>query len=351
MRRRHGLDPAAWLEPIRGGAEPAAREAALTGAALAYAEALAPGRLDPARLRDPYSVPRPRFDAPAALNAALDEERDLAAWLAGLAPQDDGISRAFRGLSRRAAAASGRARPIPAGARHPARRRRSAARRDRRRARRWTAISSAGATGRARATAAMLLAAVRRLQEDYGLTANGVITGRHARRDQRGRDRPGARARGQSRAAALAGARGRRRRGSTSTPPPPTLTYWRDSAGRRPPPRRGRRARQRDARARLAHLPPGRQPDLDRAALDPGGARSRRAARAIWRATTWNGATAGSSSAPARPIRSAWSSSTCRTRTPSICTTRRPRRLFGAGRPPFAAMAASGFRTRSASPR
>jgi murein L,D-transpeptidase YcbB/YkuD len=171
---RHGLDPATWLDPIRAAGNPAAREAALTRAALGYADALGDGKLDPARLRDPYSVPRPRFDAPAALNAALNDRREIAAWLGGLAPQDAdyrALSEAFL-AARRAARARA---PIPAG----------------------RAIRPGGADARLPAIAAALAAdgylqlapnqpppgrydaalgaAIRRLQEDYGLNGNGLI--------------------------------------------------------------------------------------------------------------------------------------------------------------------------------
>lgn len=168
---RHGLNPAAWRDPIRAATDPAAREAALTRAALGYADALATGRLDPARLRDPYSVPRPEFDAAAALNAALNERRDIAAWLHGLAPQDAeyrALSEAYlaaRQAPARPAVSDGGA--IRPGGRDP-------------RLPQIAAALTAGGYLDANAWPAQLhggalLDAVRRLQEDYGLTANGVI--------------------------------------------------------------------------------------------------------------------------------------------------------------------------------
>ncbi len=118
-------------------------------------------------------MPRPRFDAPAALNAALGGG-DLTAWFAGLAPRDE----EYRALSEAYLAARRQARPrapIPAG----------------------DAIRPGGADPRLAAIATALaadgyyqppanqpgpsrygpelVAAVRRLQEDYGLTANGLI--------------------------------------------------------------------------------------------------------------------------------------------------------------------------------
>lgn len=48
---RHALDQDAFLGPVEAARSPAARDAALSLAALSYAEALARGRTDPARLR------------------------------------------------------------------------------------------------------------------------------------------------------------------------------------------------------------------------------------------------------------------------------------------------------------
>jgi murein L,D-transpeptidase YcbB/YkuD len=169
---RHGLDPRSWLEPIRAAASPAAREAALTAAALGYADALARGRLDPQRLRTPYSVPRPEFDAPAALATALNGG-DIGGWLAGLAPQDAeyrALSEAYlaaRQAATRALVPGGR--DIRAGAADP----------------RIPAIAAAlaadgyvqlaqGQPAPTRLDPA-LVAGVRRLQQDYGLTPNGAI--------------------------------------------------------------------------------------------------------------------------------------------------------------------------------
>lgn len=168
---RHGLNPTAWLDPIRAASEPAAREAALTRAALAYADALATGRLNPGRLRDPYSVPRPEFDAAAALNAALNERRDLAAWLNGLAPQDaeyralsDAYLAARQAPARPPIPGGGAIRPGGSDPRLP----------------QIAAALAAGGYLAANAQPASryggaLLDAIRRLQDDYGLTANGVI--------------------------------------------------------------------------------------------------------------------------------------------------------------------------------
>jgi L,D-transpeptidase YcbB len=127
---RHGLSKDLFLADVQRAEEPAAREAALTLAALNYADALARGRVDPARIRPDsaaadgedsggssyvYEVPRPRFDAAAALNQALGQG-DLGHWFDSLAPQDE----EYRALSEAYVQAAGRAAqpartPIPEG--------------------------------------------------------------------------------------------------------------------------------------------------------------------------------------------------------------------------------------------
>ena len=169
---RHGLDPRPWLGPIQQARDPVAREVTLTRAALTYADALARGRLDPGRLPGPYSVPRPEFDAPAALATALGNG-DIRGWLAGLPPQDAeyrALSQAYlaaRPAAARPAVPSGG--DIRPGAADP----------------RIGAIAAAlAADGYFQSTQGQgapqrldpaLVAAVRRLQQDYGLTANGMI--------------------------------------------------------------------------------------------------------------------------------------------------------------------------------
>ena len=84
---RHGLDPRRYLRGVEGASAGAAREAALSLAALAYAEVLARGQADPARLHEVYEIPRPEADVAAGLGQAV-EQGNVGAWLAGLAPQD-----------------------------------------------------------------------------------------------------------------------------------------------------------------------------------------------------------------------------------------------------------------------
>ncbi|HET9429203.1 MAG TPA: L,D-transpeptidase family protein [Allosphingosinicella sp.] len=114
---RHGLNKDLFLADAARAQEPAAREAALTLAALAYADALAKGRVDPEQIRDVYEIARPEFDAAAALNQGL-QQADLAAWFDGLAPQDAeyrALSEAYlqtaqsAGRQQRAPIAAGRA--------------------------------------------------------------------------------------------------------------------------------------------------------------------------------------------------------------------------------------------------
>jgi L,D-transpeptidase YcbB len=111
---RHALDRDAFLAPVAAARSPAARDAALSLAALGYAEALARGRTDPARIRRPYTLPRPEPDLAAGLERAL-AGGDVGNWLRGLAPQDDEyrlLSEAYVAANRAVAAAQGR--PAPA---------------------------------------------------------------------------------------------------------------------------------------------------------------------------------------------------------------------------------------------
>ncbi len=110
---RHGLDPQEYLRPLAG-ARGGDREAALGRAALAYARALARGRVDPARLHQDYGLARPEADLEPGLRQAL-AGGDVAGWLAGLAPGDAdyaALSEAYVATVREIAAAQGR--PAPA---------------------------------------------------------------------------------------------------------------------------------------------------------------------------------------------------------------------------------------------
>jgi len=105
---RHALDKDAFLRPLQSAPTGAAHDAALSLAALSYADALARGRIDPARLREVYTVPRPNADLARGLEAAL-KAGNVADWLNGLAPQDEEyrmLSEAYVAASEQAAAAS-----------------------------------------------------------------------------------------------------------------------------------------------------------------------------------------------------------------------------------------------------
>lgn len=171
---RHGLARRMFLDGVEQASAPAAREAALTRAALAYAGALARGRIDPTRLGRPYTVPRPDPDLAEGLDRAV-AEGNVADWLAGLAPQDDEYQRladAYTAAAAQAVQAHRRApipdgRPIRPGEADP----------------RVPAIAAALAadgyyTPEGAAPERLtegLVAAVRRVQDTYGLTANGVV--------------------------------------------------------------------------------------------------------------------------------------------------------------------------------
>lgn len=172
----HGLDPRMFLADVERAGAPAAREAALSLAAITYAEALGHGRVDPDRLHETYTVPRPETNMVAGLSQAL-QGNDVADWLAGLAPQDAEyrrLSEAYVAARRQAASARART-PIPAG---PDIRPGAADRR-------LPAIAAALAAdgyftapqGQAAPTrlTSELAAAVRTVQEDYGLTPDGGI--------------------------------------------------------------------------------------------------------------------------------------------------------------------------------
>ncbi|MFN3388815.1 MAG: murein L,D-transpeptidase [Allosphingosinicella sp.] len=84
---RHGLNPDTFLEGTGKEASPAAREAALTLSAIEYAEALSSGVVDPRKVWEVYTVPMNKVDVLAGLAGAA-EAGNVRGWLAGLAPAD-----------------------------------------------------------------------------------------------------------------------------------------------------------------------------------------------------------------------------------------------------------------------
>jgi L,D-transpeptidase YcbB len=183
----HALDEAAFLQPIADARSPAAREAAMSRAAFDFGEALARGRTDPERLHDVYELPRPEVDTAGGLAQAA-ENGGVRAWLLGLAPQDEeyrALSEAYLDYRRRTAHGEERrveeGRTLRQGERDP----RIPQIVEALRADGYLpaapeqAEAANGANGAAAATPAVYTAeiagAVRRLQEDYGVKADGVL--------------------------------------------------------------------------------------------------------------------------------------------------------------------------------
>ena len=111
-RVAHGLDRVTFLPAAPEGEQSAARDARYREAALAYAGALANGRVDPATLHDVYTLARPDADLAAGLSDALAKGR-LRAWLAGLVPQDDEYARLSEAYRSYRQSASGGEMSVP----------------------------------------------------------------------------------------------------------------------------------------------------------------------------------------------------------------------------------------------
>jgi murein L,D-transpeptidase YcbB/YkuD len=170
-RAAHGLDH----QNFAAGGAPGTPDgdAALTKAALAYADALARGATDPTKLYDVYNVPRPDPDLKAGLAQALGAGK-LGDWLNGLAPQDANyqrLSKAYLALRRPDAAPSpvipdkGESlKPGATDARTPAIARQLVA---------ADYLDPKQAAGNRYAPA--MVAAVKTMQADYGLEPDGVI--------------------------------------------------------------------------------------------------------------------------------------------------------------------------------
>lgn len=89
----HGLTPDLFFK----GDIDEASAADLRGPVLDYASALAMGKVDPTRIREVYTVPRPKVDVEAGFYQALSRGQ-LGQWLESLAPQTEEyrtLSRAF----------------------------------------------------------------------------------------------------------------------------------------------------------------------------------------------------------------------------------------------------------------
>lgn len=102
---RHALDQRLFWEDVPAAATPAQREAALTLAAIKYADALADGVVDPRSVWDVYTVPTNRVDVLAGLQHAL-AENTVQEWFSALAPADAeyrALSEAYLAMRQRAA--------------------------------------------------------------------------------------------------------------------------------------------------------------------------------------------------------------------------------------------------------
>lgn len=109
---RHGLNPDEFRRPLANAREGAAREAALSQAAFAYAAALGRGKTDPRRLETIYEIPRPDPDLSGGLERVLAGNGDVRGWVNGLAPQDAeyrALSAAYVDARRQVDAAGARA--------------------------------------------------------------------------------------------------------------------------------------------------------------------------------------------------------------------------------------------------
>lgn len=193
---RHAIDSKAFLKHAESGTNAAEREAGLTLAAIEYAQALATGAVDPRKIFEVYTVPMPKVDVTAGLAQAA-EKGGVREWLASLAPQDaeyKALSDAYlayrqkAGTEQRAAVAVGE--QIKPGKKDP----RVPQIREGLRSNGYLAAAQqpagqpaqqpAGqARGKAQAAPAAastvytpdMVAAIKRVQADYGIEADGVI--------------------------------------------------------------------------------------------------------------------------------------------------------------------------------
>jgi murein L,D-transpeptidase YcbB/YkuD len=192
---RHAIDAKAYVEKATKGGSAAEREAGLTLAAFDYAQALATGAVDPRKLFEVYTVPMPKAEIAGGLGQAV-EAGGVRQWLAGLAPQDaeyKALSDAYLAYRQKAAqeqkAAIAAGEQIKPGKKDP----RVAQIREGLRANGYLAAAPAAEApaadpkakgGKAKAAApagggdvysADLVAAVKKVQADYGIEADGVI--------------------------------------------------------------------------------------------------------------------------------------------------------------------------------
>ncbi|HEX8308723.1 MAG TPA: L,D-transpeptidase family protein [Allosphingosinicella sp.] len=191
---RHAIDAKSYAENATKGASAAEREAGLTLAALEYGQALATGAVDPRKLFEVYTVPMSKGDVTGGLGKAV-EQGGVREWLASLAPQDaeyKALSDAYLAYRQKAAqerkALIAAGEQIEPGKKDP----RVAQIREGLRANGYLAAEQPAAApaqapkakeGKAKAPAtssgavysADLVAAVKKVQTDYGIAPDGVI--------------------------------------------------------------------------------------------------------------------------------------------------------------------------------
>ena len=100
---KHGLTKDLFLKGELP-SDAAQRRSALIKLAKDYASALADGMVDPKKLREAYTVPKPKTDVSAGLAQSLSQGK-YAEWVSSLAPQTDeyrALSQAFTQLVQRA---------------------------------------------------------------------------------------------------------------------------------------------------------------------------------------------------------------------------------------------------------
>jgi murein L,D-transpeptidase YcbB/YkuD len=171
---RHGLEAVQFLKEGDAARDPVAREAALSEGAVSYAAALSNGRIDPRTIWKDYSVPMPKVDVIAGLNQAIGKG-NVGEWLAGLAPQDAEYRALSDAFVRYSQASRQEAKTIPAGetikpgGKDP----RVPQIADALRINGY--LQDAKAQGDATRYTPAMAEAVKRLQQDYGEDADGVI--------------------------------------------------------------------------------------------------------------------------------------------------------------------------------
>jgi len=163
----NGLKPDLFLKGGESGA-------ALTDAALKYASALANGYADPTQLHEVYTIPHPKVDVRAGLQQAI-QKGDVKGWLASLVPQTDeyeALSQAH--IHYLQLASQGESQTVAEGAAI------KPGSRDPRVAQIAAALRSLGylsPQSQAASYSPDMIAAVKKLQREFGFKQDGIIGG------------------------------------------------------------------------------------------------------------------------------------------------------------------------------